>query len=298
MERIFHYTISHADSGMMILDFLKAQGFSRHILSSMKADKEAILLNGDHARGRTLLQVGDSLRIRLLETETSENILPRPMELQILYEDEDLLIVNKASDTPVHPSQGNYENTLANGIAYYFQEKGETTVYRCINRLDRDTTGALILAKNALGAALLSRQMLNRQIKRTYLALAQGLVPESGTISAPIARVDGSTIEREVNFQTGEAAVTRFERLDYQNDLSFIELHLETGRTHQIRVHMKHIGHPLPGDFLYNPVYDQIKRQALHSYQLEFTHPITKKPLLFTAPVPEDFLTAFHTAHK
>lgn len=298
MERVFHYTISDADSGVTILDFLKTQGFSRHILSSMKADSEAILLNGERGRGRTLLKAGDLLRIRLLETESSEHIVPHPMELQILYEDEDLLIINKASDTPIHPSQGNYENTLANGVAYYFQSKGETFVYRCINRLDRDTTGTLILAKNALSAALLSNQMLNRQIKRTYLALAQGLVPKKGTISAPIARTDNSTIEREVNFQTGETAVTHFERLDYQNNLSLLELHLETGRTHQIRVHMKHIGHPLPGDFLYNPVYDQISRQALHSYQLEFTHPITKEPLLFTAPVPKDFLHAFHTSCK
>lgn len=293
MQRIFQYTITETDSGACILDFLKKQGFSRHILSSMKADEKAILLNGERGRGRTCLKNGDVLSIRLLETESSENIVPRPMVLQILYEDEDLLVLNKAADTPIHPSLGNYENTLANGVAYYFQSKGQTFVYRCINRLDRDTTGALILAKNALSAALLSQQMVNRQIKRTYLALASGLVPEKGIISAPIARTEGSTIMREVNFQIGESAVTHFERLDYQNGLSLIELHLETGRTHQIRVHMKHIGHPLPGDFLYHPVYEQIQRQALHSYQLEFIHPITKKPLLFTAPLPKDFVSAF-----
>ena len=293
MTRIFQYIIQKEDSGMTILDFLKKRGFSRHILSSMKADKEAILLNGERGFGRTCLQENDTLRVRLLETESSEKIVPISMELHILFEDEDLLVINKGANTPIHPSQGNYENTLANGVAYYYQSQGETFVYRCINRLDRDTTGALILAKNALSAALLSQQMLNRQIKRTYLALATGLVPESGTISAPIARVDGSTIEREVNFETGEDAVTHFERLDFKNDFSLIELHLETGRTHQIRVHMKHIGHPLPGDFLYNPVYDKISRQALHSYQIEFTHPITGQPLLFTAPVPEDFRLAF-----
>lgn len=278
---------------MTILEYLKKHGFSRHILSSMKADKEAILLNGERGFGRTRLFENDILDVRLLETESSENIVPVEMELNILYEDEDILVINKPANTPIHPSQGNYENTLANGVAYYYHSKGEKFVYRCINRLDRDTTGALILAKNALSAAQLSQQMLNRQIKRTYLALAEGLVPDKGTISAPIARVDGSTIEREVNFDTGETAVTHFERLDFHNHLSFIELHLETGRTHQIRVHMKHIGHPLPGDFLYNPVYDQIQRQALHSYQLEFTHPISGKSLLFTAPIPKDFVQAF-----
>lgn len=293
MERVFHYKIHMNDSGMTILEYLRKRGFSRHILSSMKADKEAILLNGERGFGRAILQENDTLRVRLLEIESSENIVPVPMELNILYEDEDILVINKSENTPIHPSQGNYENTLANGVAYYYQQKGEKFVYRCINRLDRDTTGALILAKNALSAAQLSQQMLNREIKRTYLALASGLVPEKGIISAPIARVDGSTIEREVNFESGEEAITHYERLAFHNDLSLIELHLETGRTHQIRVHMKHIGHPLPGDFLYNPDYGKIKRQALHSCQLEFSHPITGEKLLFMAPVPEDFVQAF-----
>lgn len=293
MDRFFQYTVSANDSGMTILDYLKKRGFSRHILSSMKADKEAILLNGERGFGRARLQENDILNIRLLETESSENIVPVEMELNIIYEDEDIIVINKASNTPIHPSQGNYENTLANGVAHYYISQGEKFVYRCINRLDRDTTGALILAKNALSAALLSQQMLQRQIRRTYLALASGYTPDSGVISAPIARVDGSTIEREINFETGEEAVTHYERLAFSNELSLLELHLETGRTHQIRVHMKHIGHPLPGDFLYNPVYDKIKRQALHSYQLEFMHPITGVPLLFTAPVPEDFVQAF-----
>lgn len=296
MERTLLYNITETDAGMMILDFLRKKGFSRHILASMKSDEQAILLNNERGRGRTRLKSGDTLRIRLLEAESSENIVPRPMDLHILYEDEDILVLNKASNTPIHPSQGNFENTLANGVAYYFQSKGEPFVYRCINRLDRDTTGALILAKNALSAALLSQQMVHRQIKRTYLALATGQVPPKGTISAPIGRVNGSTIEREINFKTGEEAITHFECLDFQNELSLIELHLETGRTHQIRVHMKHIGHPLPGDFLYNPMYDQIQRQALHSYQLEFLHPLSGKPLLFTAPVPEDFVLAFFSS--
>lgn len=194
---------------------------------------------------------------------------------------------------PVHPSMGNYENTLANGIAWYFSQKGEDFVYRCINRLDRDTTGALILAKNPLSAAVLSVQMKRRQIRRTYLALVDGVLPESGVVDAPIARMEGSVITREVNFETGESAVTHYERLAVGRYYSLAELHLETGRTHQIRVHMKYIGHPLPGDYLYHPDYRRIQRQPLHSFQLEFTHPITKEPMLFTAPVPEDFRIAF-----
>lgn len=293
MQRILQYIISKDHENLTILEFLRKMGYSRHILSQMKADKEAILLNGARGFGKTLLKEGDHLRIRVLETEVSENIVATEMPLSILYEDEDILVLNKPAHTPIHPSQGHYENTLANGVAYYFAQKGEPFVYRCINRLDRDTTGALILAKNPLSAAILSQQMKERKIKRTYLALVEGFLPKKGTVDAPIARVEGSTIEREVNFATGERAVTHFERLAYSGYFSLAELHLETGRTHQIRIHMKHIGHPLPGDYLYNPVYDRITRQPLHSYQLEFTHPITGGPLLFTAPLPEDFRKAF-----
>ena len=259
----------------------------------MKADKHAILLNSQRGYGHSLLKTGDQLQVRILETESSSKIIPIQMEFSILYEDEDILVINKPANMPIHPSLGNYENTLANGVAFYYAQKGESFVYRCVNRLDRDTTGALILAKNALSAAILSRQMRNRQIRRTYLALVEGIPPERGTVSAPIARVEGSTIEREVNYESGESAVTHFERLAVGNGCSLVELHLETGRTHQIRVHMKHLGYPLPGDYLYHPVYDRIRRQPLHSYQLSFTHPLTGDRMLFTAPVPDDFQKAF-----
>lgn len=294
MDRIFTYEIQEEEQEMELLSFLRSRGFSRHILTAMKADKQAICLNGERGFGHSLLKKGDHLSIRLLETEASPHILPKHLPVSILYEDEDLLVVNKPSNMPIHPSQGNYENTLANAVAYYYASQGKTFVFRCINRLDRDTTGALILAKNALSAAILSSQMKNRQIHRTYLALAEGNPPSQGTISAPIARVSGSTIEREVSLENGAPAVTHFERLDCQNDLSLIALRLETGRTHQIRVHMRHLGYPLPGDYLYHPSYEKIQRQALHSFQLEFLHPITGEPLLFTAPVPEDFILAFH----
>ena len=293
MDRILTYTIQPEQEGMQLLDFLRNKGFSRGILSSMKADKNAIQLNGERGFGKSVLQVGDSLHIHIPEADNTENILPVRMDLSILYEDEDILVINKAADMPVHPSIGNYDNTLANGVAWYFKEKGQHFVYRCINRLDRDTTGALILAKNPYSAAVLSAQMKQRQIRRTYLALTDGIPPEKGTVSAPIARMDDSVITREVNWEHGETAVTHYERLAVSNDYSLVELHLDTGRTHQIRVHMKYIGCPLPGDFLYHPVFDRISRQALHSFQLEFCHPITKKPLRFLAPVPEDFQKAF-----
>lgn len=293
MNRIFHYQITENEQGTTVLDFLRKKGFSRHILSSMKADKEALTRNGQRIGGREQLLAGDHFRVRLLETVDSDGIVPVSMPLSILYEDEDILVINKPADMPVHPSIGNYTNTLANGVAAYLDAKDEHSPFRCINRLDRDTSGALILAKNAFSAAVLSTQMRNRQIRRTYLAVVEGITPPNGTISAPISRVDDSVIERHVDFLRGEPAVTHYERLEVKNKHSLLEIHLETGRTHQIRVHMGYIGHPLPADYLYHPVYDCFKRQPLHSLQLEFRHPVTDKPMCLLAPVSEDMCNAF-----
>lgn len=293
MDRIFHYQITENEQGTTVLDFLRKKGFSRHILSSMKADKEALTRNGQRIGGREQLLAGDHFRVRLLETVDSDGIVPVSMPLSILYEDEDILVINKPADMPVHPSIGNYTNTLANGVAAYLDAKDEHSPFRCINRLDRDTSGALILAKNAFSAAVLSTQMRNRQIRRTYLAVVEGITPPNGTVSAPISRVDDSVIERHVDFLRGEPAVTHYERLEVKNEHSLLEIHLETGRTHQIRVHMGYIGHPLPADYLYHPVYDCFKRQPLHSLQLEFRHPVTDKPMCLLAPVSEDMCNAF-----
>ena len=293
MDRIFHYQITENEQNTTVLDFLRKKGFSRHILSSMKADKEALTRNGQRIGGREQLLAGDYFRVRLLETVASDGIIPVSMPLSILYEDEDILVINKPADMPVHPSIGNYTNTLANGVTAYLDAKGEHSPFRCINRLDRDTSGALILAKNAFSAAVLSTQMRNRQIRRTYLAVVEGITPPNGTISAPISRVDDSVIERHVDFLHGEPAVTHYERLETKNEHSLLEIHLETGRTHQIRVHMGYIGHPLPADYLYHPEYDCFKRQPLHSLQLEFRHPVTDKSMCLLAPVPEDMCNAF-----
>ena len=293
MNRIFHYQITENEQGTTVLDFLRKKGFSRHILSSMKADKEALTRNGQRIGGREKLLAGDHFRVRLLETVDSDRIVPVLMPLSILYEDKDILVINKPADMPVHPSIGNYTNTLANGVAAYLDAKNEHSPFRCINRLDRDTSGALILAKNAFSAAVLSTQMRNRQIRRTYLAVVEGITPPNGTISAPISRVDDSVIERHVDFLHGEPAVTHYERLETKNEHSLLEIHLETGRTHQIRVHMGYIGHPLPADYLYHPEYDCFKRQPLHSLQLEFRHPVTDKSMCLLAPVPEDMCNAF-----
>ena len=296
MGHRFTYVVSPEEEreNLTVEWFLRRHGYSRHIITGLKRTEDGIFRNGVRAWTSQAVHAGDVIETHLVETEPSDGILPRPVPFSVVYEDDDILVVDKPADTPIHPSIGNYENTLANGIAWYFEQKGEPFVYRCINRLDRDTTGALILAKNPYSAAVLSAQMKQRQIRRTYLAIVQGIAPEQGTIDAPIGRAADSTIERQVDFANGESAVTHYERLATYHSYSLIELHLETGRTHQIRVHMKYIGHPLPGDFLYNPDYRIIKRQPLHSFQLEFAHPVTGENMCITAPVPEDFADAFH----
>ncbi|MDO4175472.1 MAG: pseudouridine synthase, partial [Eubacteriales bacterium] len=159
---------------------------------------------------------------------------------------------------------------------------------RSVGRLDRDTSGLVLFARHELSACILAEQMRKREIHREYRAICTGILPESGVIDAPIARAYDSTIERIVNAEHGEQAITHYQRLAVKNGFSLAAVHLETGRTHQIRVHMKHIGHPLPGDFLYNPDYCVIRRQALHSFRLSFQHPITRKAMEFTAPLPAD----------
>ena len=270
---------------------LLVENLSRSFIQKLIKDGN-VLVNGTPVKGSCRVKCDDEVVFSVPES-VEPDIEPENIPLDILYEDEDILVLNKPADMPVHPSAGNYENTLANGVAWYYKQQGGNFVYRCINRLDRVATGVLVLAKNPLSGALLSAQMKQRQIRRTYLALTDGIPPERGTVSAPIARMDDSVITREVNWEHGETAVTHYERLAVSNGYSLVELHLDTGRTHQIRVHMKYIGCPLPGDFLYHPVFDRISRQALHSFQLEFCHPITKKPLRFLAPVPEDFQKAF-----
>ena len=266
MGHRFTYVVSPEEEreNLTVEWFLRRHGYSRHIITGLKRTEDGIFRNGVRAWTSQAVHAGD------------------------VYEDDDILVVDKPADTPIHPSIGNYENTLANGIAWYFEQKGEPFVYRCINRLDRDTTGLIVLAKHALSAAVLSQAMRSREIHRTYQAFALGETAASGTIDAPIARLNGSLIQRTVDFASGERSVTHYRTLAHCSVFSHLELNLETGRTHQIRVHMAYIGHPLLGDTLYNKTPGTFPRQALHSASLSFVHPITGEPLNFHAPLPED----------
>ena len=290
MKKLLIYHIDSAAEDQTVEEFLRAQGYSRQLIVHLRKTELGITINNRLAYTTHRLHAGELLKIRLIEAESSENIVPVPMDLDIVYEDEDLLVINKAANVPIHPSQGNFDCTLANGIAWYYQQKEEPFVYRAINRLDRDTTGLLILARHQLSAGLLSQMVQKREIHRQYLAVADGILTESGTITAPIARVDGSAIERCVDELHGEYACTHYQPVhwNYTKQCSLISLKLETGRTHQIRVHMKHIGHPLLGDFLYHPDYRFLRRQSLHSHRLSFVHPLTRQQMQFEAPLPAD----------
>ena len=277
MEKRIDYEIKENDCGKTIESYLRERGYSRKILVHLRQTNLGITVAGELAYTTRVLKEGNILSVRLSEETSSERIIPVPMELSVLYEDEDLMVINKAAGMPVHPSQGNFDNTLANGLAWYFKEKGEAFVFRAVNRLDRDTTGLLLIAKNMLSGAILSSMVSEKTIRREYRAIVSGLTEEEGCICRPIARAEGSTIERCVDPERGEYASTRYRRLGYDRDkdCSLLLITLDTGRTHQIRVHMAYIGHPVAGDPIYGPqkTITSLHGQCLHARVIGFHHP-------------------------
>lgn len=294
MERTFTYVITEQEHHTPIGLYLKSVGFSSSNLTALKKMPQSILVDGRWEYMNYRLQKGNILTVRLTENTSSEKIVPIPLPLSIVYEDEDILIVNKPADMPVHPSQNNYENTLANAVMYHYSRQGIPFTFRCINRLDRDTTGLTMIAKHMVSAGILSAAVARRELSREYLALVPGLsrdhcrLPDTGVINKPIGRKSGSTIERCIDPENGEPAITHYRKLWEKENTVLLSLHLETGRTHQIRVHMASLGHPLLGDSLYGGCGQKISRQALHSYRLIFQHPITKEQMVFTAELPKD----------
>lgn len=291
MERILTYPVSPSESGLCVAQFLKNRRYSSANLTDLKKMPESILINGVPAFMIARLCSGDLLTVHIREMVSSPKIPPVPLPLDIVYEDEDLLVVNKPADMPIHPSMRNYTHSLGNAVAWYFANQNCPFVFRCINRLDHNTSGLTIIAKHPISGSILSSMVKSREIRREYFGIVRGTVgPPSGTITPPLGRKPGSIIERTIDFENGESAVTHYRTVAEQNGHSLVELHLETGRTHQIRIHMKYLGFPLIGDSLYNPDMEWIGRQALHSHRLKFFHPITRKPMEFTAPLPADML--------
>lgn len=289
MNRNIDYIIDEDSAGLRVEQFLRRKRYSGQNLSEIKRMPKSILVNGVHYYMRQELSKGDHLQVRICETKNSEKIPPTNLPLNIIYEDEDLLVLNKPAGMPIHPSLNNYTNSMANALAYYFQSQGKPFIFRCCNRLDRDTSGLTIVSKHLVSGSILSDMTKYREVHREYLAIARGSVtPSEGTIQAPLGRKDGTIIERTVDWEHGEDAVTHYKVVKEANGHSLVSLRLETGRTHQIRIHMKYLGYPLIGDYLYNPDMEYMTRQALHSHHMEFTHPITGEHMSFTAPLPED----------
>lgn len=291
MNRNIDYIIDEDSAGLRVEQFLRRKRYSGQNLSEIKRMPKSILVNGVHYYMRQELSTGDHLQVRICETQNSEKIPPTKLPLDIVYEDEDLLVLNKPAGMPIHPSLNNYTNSIANALAYYFQSQGKPFIFRCCNRLDRDTSGLTIVSKHLVSGSILSDMTKYREVHREYLAIARGSVtPSEGTIQAPLGRKEGTIIERTVDWEHGEDAVTHYKVVKEANGHSLVSLRLETGRTHQIRIHMKYLGYPLIGDYLYNPDMEYMTRQALHSHHMEFTHPITGKHMSFTAPLPEDMV--------
>ncbi len=281
MERVLSYVIEQSWQGKDIkIYLLKKVNISSVLLKKLKTYDDGITVNGVHQNVNYVLSKGDELKIVLREG-SSEGIVPKEQNFEIVYEDEDIMIVNKPHGLPTHPSIGNYENTLANGLMYYFMQKGEDRVFRAVNRLDRDTSGLMCIAKNSYAHHILSKQIQEGTLKREYLALVMGDLSEEGTLNAPIARSKEGIIKREVS-KSGQTAITHYKSIHRFGKTTLIGLHLETGRTHQIRVHMAHLGYPLVGDWLYGEEIEQIGRYLLHSAYIELIHPVTGERLRFS----------------
>lgn len=287
MNREILYTITKEYPS--IHHFFKEHQYPRGLVAALKRNP-LVFKNGNPTMAYQPLSPGDTLLIRLpLEsTHSSMQIIPTDVPLDIVYEDEDLLVVNKPAGMSIHPSLHHYEDSLANAVAGYYKKQGTSIVFRCVNRLDKNTTGLTIIAKNQLASAVLNTQGKNREIHRTYYAIVEGAITEDGTVDAPIGRLGDSVILRTIDWEHGQQAVTHYHPLQQANGFTLVECHLETGRTHQIRVHMNYIGHPMPGDYLYHPDFSRIARQPLHSARLVFHHPITGAVMDFRCPMPKD----------
>lgn len=248
-----------------------------------------ILLNNNICDTRDVANIGDTIIVDFCYEEDNTNIFSTEMNLNIVYEDEWLLIINKPAGIAVHPSILHYSDSLCNGVKFYFDSIGLKKKIRPVNRLDLNTSGLVIFAKCEYIQECLIRQMMNNSFKKEYLAICSGLLEkEHGIIDLPICRKDGSIIERCIS-ESGQKAITYYEVLKFFDNYSLVKCTLETGRTHQIRVHMSAIGHPLIGDSLYGVSSNLINRQALHCYKLHFLHPVSKELLSFVGELSDDF---------
>lgn len=246
-----------------------------------------LMVNDQTVRLNVLVKEGDLIRVNL-QDDDDQPVIPQDIALDIIFEDEHILVVNKPPNMLVHPLSYHVLNTLANGVIYHWQLQGHNSKFRAVSRLDKDTSGVILIAKSSYICHQLSGQMKNSMCRREYLAVVHNRITmDSGIIDFPIGRPNDNSLIFGVTPQ-GKEAITHFTVIQRFAGGSLVKLLLETGRTHQIRVHMRHFGHPLMGDELYGGSLDLIQRQALHSWRLEFYHPVTKEHMRLEAPLPAD----------
>ena len=278
LGRQLNFVIPEAYHGRKVIHYLRGEaGLSSRLTISLKYRPDGILLNGEHIRTIDLLKAGDVLTVNLPDEISTVNAVP-VVQLDVVYEDDDILVVNKPAGLAMHPTHNHQDDSLANCVAAYRPD----AVFRAVGRLDKCTSGLVLCAMNQMAAAKLAGNY-----EKQYLAVAGGVYKGSGTIDRPIYRPDPMKTLRAVG-ETGEHAVTHWTALATDGNLSLLRIRLETGRTHQIRVHFASLGTPLAGDDMYGSTVNPPDRAALHCADLSFTHPVTGETLTFSAPMPQD----------
>ncbi len=291
------YPIDNTKAGITVKAYLhRILGLSGTQVTALKKDPQGILVNGVHVTVRHVLAPGETLSLATEDKTSSDAIVPVELPLCILYEDRDLIAVNKPPYMPTHPSHGHYEDTLANGLAAYYAKRGEPFVFRSVSRLDRDTSGVVTVAKNRASAYRFHTAHLSGEIRKTYLAVLCGdLSLDAGEIGGCIKRVEDSVITRQVTEHDGAPALTRYRVIARGRNprgaaRTLVAAEPVTGRTHQLRVHFASLGAPICGDFLYGEeAPEEIGRQALHAFKIAFCHPVTGTPMTLCAAPPPDF---------
>lgn len=282
IPRLLKFTVPAEFDGALLKVFLRRGcGLSSHLMVSLKQTENGILLNGTHARVIERVAAGDTVTLSLPVEDCP--VEPAALPLTVVYEDAHLLVLNKQAGMPVHPTScGHQSDTLANAVSFYMRQRGEGYAFRPLNRLDKDTTGLVLTAKEPYSA-----YKLKTGVEKKYTAVCEGVFSGSGTVDAPIKVKDGHIIEREAG-SGGQRAVTHYKALSQFQNHTLAQFTLETGRTHQIRVHMAYFGHPLAGDGMYGGSRELIERQALHCGSMSFVHPIDRSIIKLSAPLPDD----------